>query len=57
MRYRGQGTNWLPILITIAVAVVALAIVYFMFLAPKPAGVSPTLRPTPTLNLPTTSPS
>ena len=48
MRYRGPRTNWAPIAVTIVVVLVALALLYYLFFAPKPAVVSPTLNPTPT---------
>lgn len=47
MRYRGARPNWVPIAVTILIAVVALVALYYLFWAPKPVVVTPTLTPTP----------
>ena len=46
MRYRGARPSWVPIVVTILIVVVALVALYYLFWAPKPTVVIPTLTPT-----------
>jgi len=58
MRYRGRPTNWWPIVLLILATLIAVAAIYFLFLAP-PAGPGPTAPPgqqTP-ITTPTASPT
>jgi len=45
MRYRGPGTNWWPIVIVVLVAILALILLYYLFVANQPAGVDRTQSP------------